>query len=146
MNFIFEWWKQACGTAHGRNVPSQFPRQMKSPPGNIKKWLLIAWGILLFRALANNMAPITNHLTLFCLNISHFLVCTLCPCVFNKYEGIRTMRISITKRIVIDRVISGVAAVLSLACLGESFITVCLIVLPSKLYWFETLCPAENNN
>ena len=30
------------------------------PPGNIKKWLLIPGEILLFKAPANNMAPMTN--------------------------------------------------------------------------------------
>ena len=46
---------------HGRHVLSQCPKQRQSPPGNIKKWLLIPGEIPLFRALANNMAPMTNH-------------------------------------------------------------------------------------
>ena len=45
---------------HGRHVLSQCPKQRQSPPGNIKKGLLIPGGMLLFRALANNMAPMTN--------------------------------------------------------------------------------------
>ena len=41
---------------HGRHVPSQCPKQRKSPPGNIKNGLLIpGGGMLLFRALARIM-------------------------------------------------------------------------------------------
>ena len=71
---------------HERDVLSQCPKQRQSLPGNIKKLLLIPGEILLFRALANNMAPMTNadesstnRLTLFWLNISLFVVSTLCP-------------------------------------------------------------------
>ena len=71
---------------HGRHVLSQCPKQRQSPPGNIKKCLLIPGEILLFRALAKNMAPMTNadesptnRLTFFWLNISLFLVSTLWP-------------------------------------------------------------------
>ena len=33
-----------CGIGHGRHVLSQCPKQRQSPPGNIKKWLLILGG------------------------------------------------------------------------------------------------------
>ena len=53
------WW--FVSIRHGRHVLSQCPKQRHSPPGNIKKCLLIPGEMLLFRALANNMAPMTNH-------------------------------------------------------------------------------------
>ena len=76
------WW--FVSIRHGRHVLSQCPKQRHSPPGNIKKWLLIPGEMPLFRALAKNIAPMTNadesptnRLTLFWLNISLFIVSTL---------------------------------------------------------------------
>ena len=77
------WW--FVSIRHGRHVLSQCPNRDIHPPGNIKKCLLIPGVMLLFRALTKNMAPMTNadesptnRLTLFWLNISLFIVSTLC--------------------------------------------------------------------
>ena len=85
------WW--FVSIRHGRHVLSQCPEQRHSPPGNIKKYLLIPGEMLLFRALAKNMAPMTNadesptnRLTLFWLNISLFIVSTLCHYAVNHMQ------------------------------------------------------------
>ena len=70
---------------HGRHVLSQCPKQKHFPPVLVNIFNISGGWMPLFRALAKNMAPMTNAdesptncLTLFPIYLSLFIVSTLC--------------------------------------------------------------------
>ena len=70
---------------HGRHVLSQCPKQKHFPPVLVPFFNISGGWLPLFRALAKNMAPMTNadesptnRLTLFPIYLSLFIVSTLC--------------------------------------------------------------------
>ena len=90
---------------HGRHVLSQCPKQKHFPPVLVNIFKYFRGGMPLFRALAKNMAPMTNadesptnRLTLFPIYLSLFIVSTLCSRAWTNlvstwkwcYDGIET--------------------------------------------------------
>ena len=76
---------------HGRHVLSQCPKQKHFPPVLVPFFNISGGWLPLFRALAKNMAPMTNadesptnRLTLFPIYLSLFIVSTLCPSIVSK--------------------------------------------------------------
>ena len=78
------WFVMGAMIRHGRHVVSQCPKQKHFPPVLVKIFNISGGWMPLFRALAKNMAPMTNadesptnRLTLFMIYLSLFVVSTL---------------------------------------------------------------------
>ena len=78
---------------HGRHVLSQCPKQKHFPPVLVPFFNISGGWLPLFRALAKNMAPMTNadesptnRLTLFPIYLSLFIVSTLWWSVFTQFR------------------------------------------------------------